>query len=360
MSKPILAAMLSLSTDKMTAAEKKLLEKYNPLGISLFARNLKTPEQIKKLTSEIREAVGRKNILIAVDQEGGRVRRLKEPYFRAYAGQQTLGRLWNETTPQIAQKAAACHASLIAADLKELGINLNYAPVLDVLAPETSPVLSSRIFSDIPEIVANLGEISVKNYMQNNIIPCIKHLPGHGRAAVDPHLNLPVIDASLKELEKDFYPFQKLNDTPCGMTAHIVVSVIDKHFPVTQSSKGIKELIRGIIGFKGFLISDSIDMHALGGSLGEKTSTALNAGCDAVCYCAGKEEEIEEVCRAASPLSDHALERLAKMENVLAAPPTAPDITTLEKNYKTILGQIEPYRETYDATEVLFQMQRRP
>lgn len=358
MSRPVRAALVSVSATELTSAEKRLLEEYNPLGVSLFNRNIATPQQLQKLIADIKETLNREDALIAVDQEGGRVRRLREPDFRAYAGQQTLGRLYTEVSPAAAQKAVKIQAALIAADLHSLGINLNYAPVLDVRSPQTAPVLSSRIFSDTPQIVAELGKIMADEYMAQNIIPCIKHLPGHGRAAVDPHLHLPVITAALPELENDFYPFKQLHRLPCGMTAHIVVAAVDDSAPVTQSPKAVRELIRGQIGFDGFLISDAIDMRALKGSLSEKTITALNAGCDAVCYCAGESNGLEEVCRAARPLTDDALERLPRMTAVLSAPKHEHNITALQEEYIQILGQIEAYDETYDATEVLFKMQQ--
>ena len=357
--KPVLAAILSVSSTSLTDDEKHFFAQTNPLGISLFNRNIDTPAQLKALIKEIKETIGRPNVLIAIDQEGGRVRRLKEPDYPSYAGQQTIGRLYTETSPETAKEACRLHAALISRDLHSLGINLNYAPVLDLCHPDTSPALSSRCFSSSPDICANLGGIMVETYLNNNIIPCIKHLPGHGRAVTDPHLNLPVVTAPLQELEADFAPFKKLKNTPCGMTAHIVISAIDPETPVTQSPAAIR-FIRNNIGFNGFLISDALDMHALKGTMAQKAQTTLNAGCDAVCYCGGNLAEMRQIADTGLFLSEKALERFQKLTKIFQNP-VAPVPTLPKENitkYQELIGKIIPYEETYDSTEVLFRMTR--
>ena len=356
MTHPIFPGMLSVAAAALSDEEKHLLEKINPVGVSLFARNISSPQQLCRLTREIKETIGRPDVLIAVDQEGGRVRRLTEPYFPSYAGQQTLGRLYTEISAETARRAASLQAALIAADLHRCGINLNYAPVLDLLHPETAAVLASRCFSDNPQITAELGTVMAQKYLDEGIIPCIKHFPGHGRAQTDPHLGLPRIEASLNELETDFFPFRQLHRLPCGMTAHIILSVIDAQRPVTQSPDAIKTLIRGLIGFDGFLISDALDMHALKGSLVEKTQTALRAGCDCICYCGGKTKDLYDLSQISLSLSDEALARLEKLSSVLNAAPRPAPAPETAAEYNRLVGQIAPYRETYDATEVLNQM----
>lgn len=357
MEKPLLAAFLSVSGTSLNDEEKRLINKYNPLGISLFNRNIQNKQQLKQLLSEIKETAENNNIILAVDQEGGRVRRLGEPEFRPYAGQQTLGRLAEEISENAAETAVSLQAALISHDLSELGINMNYAPVLDVRYPDTSPVLASRIFSSDAKLTAKLGSIMAKEYIRRGIIPCIKHMPGHGRAQTDPHLNLPVISASFDELKNDFLPFQKLANAPAGMTAHIILSCIDSQNPATQSPRVISEIIRQYIGFRGFLISDAVDMHALKGSIGEKTKASVAAGCDAVCYCGGKIEELHEVCANAGYLADKSFERFAEMQKTLYNS-VEDNVSELGRRYEEITGQIEPYLETYDATEVLFKMQQ--
>lgn len=347
---PIMAAMLSCSGTTLSDAEKKLLATANPLGITLFSRNIADRGQLQNLIKEIKDTIGRENVLIAVDQEGGRVRRLTEPEFRSYTHPLSLGAL----PPLQAERAAFLHAALISADLQELGINWNYAPMLDIAFPQTSPVLKSRCFSSSELVVTRLGKAMADEYINNSICPCIKHLPGHGRAAVDPHLSLPRLDYGLEELSRDFYPFQQLNYVPAGMTAHIIVSAIDDTRPVTQSPRAIKELIRGIIGFNGLLISDAVDMHALQGTLAEKTLASLNAGCDCICYALGEYAGLTEIASVCPPLTEQGLERFEAVAQLCSRPyRPRPDLATLAEEYQRIIGSIEPYKDDYDATEVL-------
>ena len=352
---PIMAAMLSCQTTKLTDTEKFLFAKANPLGITLFARNITGKQQLKLLIREIKETIGRDNILIAVDQEGGRVRRLKEPDFRSYSGQAEIGSLPTEQAVQ----AAMLHAELISADLRDLGINVNFAPVLDISTPQTTEALRSRCFSDNPQTVSKLGKIMTNTYINAGILPCIKHMPGHGPAISDPHLGLPVISISALELEKQLMPFRACRNSPLGMTAHILLPQIDKENPVTQSPVGIKTLIRGQIGFQGLLISDAIDMKALKGNIEDKALRSLNAGCDAVCYCLGDEKEMAALAAVCPKLSDAALERLDKAVQILHNQSQIGNFEEKAAMYKALTGRIAAYRETYDATEVLHQLSKR-
>lgn len=352
MEKPILAVMLSLSGTTLSDEEKFLLQKSNPLGISLFARNISDKKQLQKLTAQIRSCIGRNNILIAVDQEGGRVRRLREPDYIPFASQSALGALAAGNNPSEAIRTVIKHSFLTAQDLLENGINLNYAPVLDIAYPQTNAVLKSRCFGSDEKLVALLGEIMVEEYIINHICPCIKHLPGHGRAETDPHLSLPVIHDSLSELERDFYPFRILNDAPAGMSAHILIPEIDSQYPVTMSKTAIDKLIRGSIGFNGFLFSDAIDMNALPGNLSERTLASLSAGCDAVCYCMGQLDGLQQVVAAARPLTDHALNRLQAVFQIIKPLPNS----KIVEDYQKTVGKIEQYDNNYDATEVLHRM----
>lgn len=356
MEKPILAAMLSVSGTSLSDNEKRLLEQANPLGVNLFSRNIGSKEQIKKLVIEIKSTIGREDILIAVDQEGGRVRRLAEPDFRPYASQIVLGNIEKSFDSATAQETIKKHAKLISDDLNELGINWNYAPVLDIAYENTSPVLKSRCFGDDEKKVAEYGRVLVDEYIQNGICPCIKHMPGHGRVTTDPHLGLPILNYGLKELEKDFYPFQQLKNAPAGMTAHIVIPEVDERLPVTQSKKGIDNIIRGIIGFDGLLISDAIDMKALQGNLAEKTRSSLEAGCDVICYCFGISQELEEVIKNCSFMTDKSMIRFAKIKNIIKNSNKNASVEKMAKEYQNIIGSIEKYNDSYDATEVLHKM----
>lgn len=356
MERPILAAMLSVAGTSLSDAEKRLLEKYNPLGITLFGRNIATQPQLKDLCSTIKEIIGREDVLLAVDQEGGRIRRLREPEFRPYAAQFELGYVEEKFGATTAEQIMSSHAALISNDLIESGLNMNYAPVLDIAYDETSSVLKSRCFGQDEKKIAQYGRIMIDEYQKAGICPCIKHIPGHGRATTDPHLQLPILNHSLKEMKKDFYPFQYNKSSPAGMTAHIVIPEIDEINPVTQSAKGIDILIRGIIGFDGFLISDAIDMHALKGSLGERTEQSLSAGCDAICYCMGDENGLIEVAEHCHFLTDKSMIRFAKIKNIIKNNVRKINCEKIAQDYQKIMGNIEKYDDNYDATEILHKM----
>ena len=338
--KPILSAFICLKGTKLTKPEADLLRKFNPAGLTLFKRNIDTPEQVKKLTDDIYDAVGRDDFLIAIDQEGGLVRRLRPPYWHEYVSQQQLGALPTKK----AEEAIRLHATLIANDLRDLGINVVFAPVADTLHTDTTGAIASRCFSDDPKVVAKYASILTKTYIEQGICPCMKHLPGHGLANSDSHLGLPVIDADWKKIERDFLPFQKMsNFIPFGMTAHVVLPALDNK-PITGSKKGI-DLIRHEIGFDGLLVTDAIEMHALKGTLSQKTKTSLKAGCDVVCYCSGDDqnnptmvEDCEEVLKASGPLAGKALERFELALKVIKKSPKKLDISALQKCYDALVA----------------------
>lgn len=336
--KPILSFMMTIKGKTLLEEERELLARFNPMGISLFGRNIEDKIQLKNLIDDVKNVVNRDDFLIAVDQEGGRVRRLTEPSWRPYAPQGYLN-----------DESALYHTQLIASDLKEVGINMNYAPVLDIRFPETANVLKSRCFSDDEKTVARLGKIMVDEYIKNGICPCIKHMPGHGRVINDPHLELPVLNYSLKELEKDFYPFKELKDTPVGMTAHVVIPEVDDK-PITQSVKGIRDIIRGEIGFKGLLISDALDMKALKGSFADKARVSLEAGCDAVCYYSPEPKDTYDIAQNSKPVE------LGKIEEIIKKSLQKFDYEDIAEKYYKIVGDISDYKEDYDNTEILKKM----
>ena len=356
MSEPILAAMLSCSGLELTDREKFLFEKSNPLGVSLFGRNIHSPTQLKKLCNQIKECIGREDVLIAIDQEGGRVRRLCEPHFQSYASQYRLGQIAHNHSISQAKQAVKLHATLISQDLNKTGINWNYAPVIDIEHSATSPVLRSRTFGTDTSTISTLAQEMVQTYINYGISPCIKHLAGLGLSNLDPHLSLPRIDKTLSELSDEFLPAQHLRDCPAAMTAHILFSQIDNINPLTQSVTGIKEIIRTIIGFDGFLLSDAIEMHALKGSIGERTAATLKTDVDAVCYCAGNYNELEEVTSNAHFLRDKSLIRFEKIKNIIHNRKIINNYKKLSQQYQEIIGTIEEYDDTYDATETLHKM----
>lgn len=350
--KPIMAALVSLKDTTLNDFEKHYLATHNPAGVVLFKRNITSKSQLKTLTQSIRETVEREDILIAIDQEGGRVCRLGPPHWPTYASQYTLGAINIEK----AKEATQLHGFLIAHDLKEVGINMNFAPVLDRLYPDTTLALKSRCFSNDSKIITCLGDILSKTLSENGICPCFKHLPGHGRAKTDPHLNLPILETSKEDLMQDIYPFKALADKiPAGMTAHIVLPEWDNR-PATQSEKIISELIRHKIGFNGFLISDALDMQALTGSLSDRATASLNAGCDCVCYAFAESAGLTELATVVPPLSDQGLIRLTAITNIIKKTTPLTEITTKRHRYETLLSNAPILKTDYDAVEILNQM----
>ena len=349
----IKSAFVCLKDFELQKDEADFLRQYNPMGLTLFKRNIDNPDQVKKLTDDIKTAVGRDDFLIAVDQEGGVVRRMRPPHWHEYISQQKLGLL----DENMAQEAIKLHASLIADDLQSMGINVNFAPVADTLHPDTTGAIASRCFSTDASWVAKYASVLAKSYMEEGICPCMKHLPGHGLANTDSHIGLPVIDASMDLIQRDFLPFQQLSEfIPFGMTAHVVLPMLDDK-PVTQSPKGI-ELIRKEIGFDGLLITDAIEMKALSGSLEQKAKLSLDAGCDVVCYCSGHDQNNPEmvseniqVLKAVSFASDKTLERLQKVLHVVKQPYQKPDVASLCQRYDTLVFCEQKEKSQKDCTE---------
>jgi beta-N-acetylhexosaminidase len=295
----------------LSEAECRLFARTNPFGLILFKRNCETPAQLRALTDSFRTAVGRRNAPVFVDQEGGRVQRLgpplkpwpKYPPARAYGEAYARCRL-------SALRAVRNVGRLMAEDLIAAGITANCVPVLDVPQPDAHEIIGSRAYSSDIEVIMALARAHAAGFSDGGVLPVIKHIPGHGRARADSHLELPVIDASRSDLEAvDFPPFAAMADAPMGMTAHVVYTDIDPDHPATQSKKVINTIIRREIGFRGLLMTDDLSMKALGGSYTEKTVAALQAGCDLVLHCNGEIAEMEEVAAAAGHLKGKALIR---------------------------------------------------
>lgn len=349
--KPVLAAILSVSGEVLTDEEKYLLERANPLGVALFGRNLKTKKQIQALIQNIKEVINRDDVLIALDEEGGRVNRLLAAGFDKYASQTLLSKIGEK-------KILETHAKLIAADMRMVGANLNFAPVLDLDYESTTKALKSRTFLGASETVAKYGRIMWQTYQKKGIVPCMKHLPGHGRATSDPHLGLPVIDCSLKDLQSDLLPFVLNKDCPAAMTAHILITEVDDKLPITMSAKGVQKIIRGLIDYQGFLFSDALEMKALKGSVEEKVCASLDAGLDAVCYCMGDIKGLKEVVATKRYLTDLSLERLENIGKILKTHSTQRNVDFLKQTYYAKLSLFDEDHVDYDATEVLFQLRK--
>jgi beta-N-acetylhexosaminidase len=289
----------------LTDDEKKFFRSADPLGFILFARNCENPAQVTKLVAELREAVRRDDAPVLIDQEGGRVARLKPPHWREYPPAAAFAALNNPA------EVAFLGARLMADDLAALGITVDCAPVLDLPAPGADAIIGDRAYGTNPENVAALGRAVCDGLLAGGVLPVIKHIPGHGRAGVDSHLALPVVSAPRAALEAgDFAPFRALHHMPWAMTAHIVYSAIDAEHPATLSPRLISETIRASIGFSGVLISDDLSMKALPGNLPGRAKSAWEAGCDVVLHCNGELKEMAGIARAVGPLSAASRRRL--------------------------------------------------
>lgn len=311
------ATILDADGLSLTAAEKVFFREANPFGFILFARNIDTPVQVRRLCAEMRECVGR-NAPITIDQEGGRVQRLRAP-------------IWTEWAPPLdfvsryganAEQAMYLRYRLIAAELKDIGIDSNCAPMVDLAGPQTHEFLRNRCYGFDPGIVAGLGRAVADGLLDGGVLPVLKHIPGHGRATLDSHYDLPHVAADKGTLDaEDFAPFAALKDVPMGMTAHLVYEDLDD-LPATLSPK-VMGVIRNEIGFDNLIMTDDISMKALKGSVSDIARASLNAGCDVVLLCNASLEDRRAVALAASEMSEAAQTRAIR---ALSARKAADDI----------------------------------
>src|SRR6266576_590129 len=302
------AFITGVSGAKLTAEERSFLREAEPWGLILFTRNVHTPGQVAELTASFRDALGR-DAPVLIDQEGGRVQRLGPPHWPLYPAGAAFGVLY-DIEPALGLAAARLSARLIAADLTGLGITVDCLPLADVPVPGADAVIGNRAYGTRADKVAAIGRAVTEGLEQGGILPVLKHIPGHGRATADTHFRLPVVDTSKAELERtDFAAFRPLADLPMAMTAHVVFSALDLAHPATTSATIVKQVIRGVIGFQGLLMSDDVSMNALAGSIAERTRAIIAAGCDMVLHCNGKLDEMREVAAGTPELSDMALAR---------------------------------------------------
>jgi beta-N-acetylhexosaminidase len=318
----------------VAAAERDFFREADPLGFILFQRNCESPAQVRRLVSELRDAVGRADAPVLIDQEGGRVARLKPPHWPAYPAAAAIAALGEDH----AREAAWTGARLIADDLARLGITVDCLPVLDIPVSGADKVIGDRAYGNAPEAVAALGRAAAEGLLAGGVLPVIKHMPGHGRALIDSHHGLPRVAASRAELEAtDFSPFRALSHLPWGMTAHVVYEAIDADRPATLSSPVIGEVIRASIGFDGLLLTDDLSMRALGGSFAARAQAALNAGCDVILHCNGEPREMTEIAGVAPPLTAQATERLARGE-VMRGKAQPIERAALEARFRALMG----------------------
>lgn len=325
------------SGPRLTPDEKALFRHILPWGFILFARNIDTGDQVKALVDDFRVATGRDQVIVLIDQEGGRVSRLPEPEWRIPPAPPTLARLYTDN-PQLAEQAFRLNYQLIGHELKEIGINVNCAPMLDIPTDGASSVVTDRALGDTPEQVTRLGSAVCEGLKAAGVAPVIKHGPGHGRALVDSHHLLPRVDASLEALrETDFLPFKSLRDETMLMTAHIIFEAIDTARPGTLSPEVINTVLRGEIGFDGLIMSDDLNMHALTGSMQERTAACLSAGCDIALQCSGDMDDMKDAAAAVSPLEGKALLRTQNAEQEAFAPAADFDVAAAYKALADLL-----------------------
>ena len=306
---PYRAFIAGCSGHMLTDEEKSFFEEARPWGFILFARNCRDSGQIRALCQELRACIGRDDAPILIDQEGGRVDRLKPPEWPERPPMMRFGDLY-KLDKALGAEAAMLGARLIAQDLAELGVNVNCVPVLDVPQPDAHEIIGDRALANHPETIAALARDVVRGTLSAGVLPIIKHIPGHGRAMADSHLELPVVTASLSDLENvDLVPFRALSDAPMAMTAHVIYTAWDEANCATLSPTIIGEVIRGQVGFDGLLMSDDLSMKALSGSFEERTRAALAAGCDIALHCNGDMAEMRAVAAAAPVLDGKAAER---------------------------------------------------
>jgi beta-N-acetylhexosaminidase len=300
--------------------ERAFFREADPFGFILFARNVESPSQLRRLTGALREAVGR-DAPILVDQEGGRVQRLRGPHWRDWTPPLDLVTAAGSVAVAAVQMRA--RMAVIAAELRTVGIDANCAPLGDVARAGTHPFLMNRCYGSDPDMVAQVARAAAEGLMAGGVLPVMKHLPGHGLSHVDTHHDLPVVDLGLEELRRiDFAPFRALADLPMAMTAHLVFAALDPDLPATQSPTMIR-LIREEIGFRGLLMTDDLNMQALSGSLAERAARSLAAGCDIALHCKGDLGEMLAVAAAAGEMGPAAR---ARAEAALAARTPALDL----------------------------------
>ena len=304
------ATILGCASTRLTEAERRFFERANPLGFILFGRNVETPDQVRALVGEMRESVGRADAPVLIDQEGGRVARLKPPYWYPAPSAAVFSGLYAED-PDRGAEALRLNTQLIAADLLDLGIDVDCTPVADVPVAGAHDIIGDRAYGRDPQRVALLGRVVARTMLDAGVIPVVKHMPGHGRALSDSHRELPVVDAPVDLLrEMDFAPFSALADMPWAMTAHVVYEALDATAPATLSELMVSTIIRTQIGFQGLLLSDDLSMQALDGPLERRARQCRIAGCDIALHCNGDMEEMIQVVEGAGLMDDTGSKRV--------------------------------------------------
>lgn len=333
------ACILGCAGPVLTEAEAAFFRDVRPWGFILFRRNIETPEQVRALTSALRETIDRPQAPILIDQEGGRVQRMGPPHWRKYPPGRAYGRL-PANDPTIRREITRLGARLMAHDLVDVGINVDCVPVLDVPQRGAHDIIGDRAYAETAQEIAALGRAAAEGLIAGGVLPVIKHMPGHGRSMADSHLELPVVDADRDTLSAvDFEPFRVLSDMPMAMTAHVVYTALDRRGPATTSRKVISRIMREEIGFDGLLMTDDLSMKALSGDFTERARAALAAGCDVVLHCNGDMTEMQAVVAGTRPLRGKSLRRAEAAMARLARRPEPLDHAAALARFEAALGE---------------------
>lgn len=322
---------------ELSADERAFFRDTDPVGFILFGRNIKDPTQVRALTAELRTVVGRTEAPVLIDQEGGRVARLRPPHWRNAPPAGRIGAL-SATSIDAACEAVRVNSRLLAAELVDLGVDVDCAPVADVPVPGAHDIIGDRAYSTDPVLVGKMAHACAIGLLEGGVIPVVKHIPGHGRARADSHAELPVVEEAVDVLDRtDFVPFRALAHLPWAMTAHVLYTALDAARPATTSPKVVSEVIRGRIGFDGVLISDDLSMQALKGDLASRAKASLAAGCDLVLHCTGTFAEMQDIAGALPPMSPAAAERLRRGREMALKPAARADRATLQARLDQLL-----------------------
>ncbi len=333
----MIPAFLGLAGPTLGEAERGFFRSIDPAGYILFKRNCVDRAQVRALTDELRSLSGRDDLPILIDQEGGRVQRMGPPEWPRLPAAEPFAKLYGKA-PVSAMEAARLNALAIAVMLREVGINVDCLPLLDVRRPDADAIIGDRALGSDPMQVAALGRLVIDGLRAGGVVGVVKHMPGHGRAMADSHKELPIVEASESELAEDVAPFVSLRDAPMGMTAHVIYTAWDKERCCSLSPIVIGQIIRGRIGFEGLLMSDDLGMHALSGGFGERAAGVIAAGCDIALHCSGDMGEMEAVAGALGSISKSSYERLLRAMATVATAASSQDFEELVAQRDSLLA----------------------
>ncbi len=334
------AAVYGCSGPRLTEAERAFFAEARPWGFILFRRNIETPEQVRALTDDLRGVIGDRDAPVLIDQEGGRVQRMGPPHWPKYPPGAAYLQAAND--PLEAHALVRLGARLMAHDLREVGVTVDCAPIVDVPVPGAHDIIGDRAYASDPATVAQLARAAAEGLLAGGVLPVIKHMPGHGRAFADSHKALPVVHADLETLDAwDFAPFRALSDMPVAMTAHVVFTAIDRKRPATTSRKALR-LMRERLGFSGLILSDDLSMQALSGGLDERAHAALKAGCDIVLHCNGDMAEMQAVASSVGKLKSRARARAeAALARIVRSPEPLDASAAHARFHQAMVGRTE-------------------